>query len=509
MKKILLSLVAIFATMSSFAAMKTVVFDMSDPASMGITGTGANIQVGTNALVIGDITITVAQDASSALQKVRFNGGTLKYGTGCALKIETAIGNIRSIKYTGEQCGAEDVTVDCGTWGNASWTGEAQAVVLTQVGAAAVVSKIEVTYQVPNPVDPRELGELESYTTVNAIQGDPQLNEDGTAKLDGYGNPMYNYSYEFSAEFANPVQSEGALTVEYGTEHVKAVSVAGATAKECDATGVTEWNDMKFELKNHLNDNTSNLHKGIALGTGNPVFGYEIEPIWSEGVINGYRQCFNLQNPEYDGAAAYAAQQAGLTYDIPQYLEEKYYYWKPGCGEMPGQGLYHKFTADCDGQLKVFVWVNKGNRNTYVVDEETIEPVTFEVEGYMNNQNISIPDPLDPEKTVSVKKHLSPLDVEALNDPAKPYVIAGTQAGGQVFWGNIIYNIKKDQCIWIFQESSQIGVGGFEFRPYLDPAGIENVAAETVKPVRKTVADGKVVIVKNGQQFNIAGQLVK
>lgn len=500
MKKILLSLVALMAAMSSFAAMKTAVFDMSNPASMGITGTGTNVQVGTNSLVVGDITITVAADASSALQKVRFNGGTLKYGTNCALSIATSVGNIRSIKYTGDACGAEDVTVDCGTWAANTWTGEAKAVVLTQKGAAASVSKIEVTYQVPNETDPRPLGEVESYEAVKAIKGDAKVDGEGNPTLDGYGEPQYKYAWEFSPEFAAPVLADGALTVSYGTTHVKAVSVAGATAKTCDATGVTEWNAMQFELKNHLDDGTSNLHFGIALGTGNPVFGYEIEEVWTDGVATGnYRQCFNKQNPDYDPKAAYDAKQAGETYNVPQYLEEKYYYWKPGCGKLPAQGLYHKFTADCDGQIKVFIWANKGNRNTYVVDEATIEPVAFEAEGYINNSNTTT------ETGATVKKFLTPLDIEAMQNPSNPYVI-GT--GGQPFWGNIIYSIKAGQTIWIFQESSQIGIHGFTFAPYVSD-GIENVVAAPAAKITKTIENGQVVIKNGAKTFNVAGQLVK
>ena len=116
------------------------------------------------------------------------------------------------------------------------------------------------------------------------------------------------------------------------------------------------------------------------------------------------------------------------------YLEEKYYYWKPGCGKLPAQGLYHKFTSDADGQLKIFVWVNKGNRNTFLIDEETKDVVPYKVEGYMNNQT----------NEDGTKKFLTNADIEVLNDPAKPYVIAGTQAGNQAFWGNIIYNINYD-----------------------------------------------------------------
>lgn len=514
MKKILLSLFAIMMAVSSFAELKTVKFDMSNPEACGWTG-GLNKAIAATGLKIGDIAINVTVDATPALQKVRFaksgDATVLKFSSNCAISIETAEGNIRSIKFDGTNLAADDVTVDAGSWAAGAWSGQAQKIIFTQVGAAADIKSIEVTYQVADQEDPRTLGEAESYISVKAIQGDPQLNEDGTAKLDGYGNPMYNYSYEFSPEFAEATVADGKLVVEYKTTHITGQSVAGATAKTCDATSVTEWNDMKFELKNHLNDNTSNLHLGVALGTGNPVFGYEIEEVWTDGLPTGtYRQCFNKQNPAYDPAAAYAAKQAGETYDVPQYLEEKYYYWKPGCGMLPAQGLYHKYTADVDGQLKVFIWVNKGNRNTYVIDEKTIEPVSFKVEGYMNNQTENLPDPTDPEKTVAVKKFLTNADIEVLNDPAKPYVIAGTQASGQVFWGNVIYNISAGQTIWIFQESSQIGFHGFEFRPFVDPSGIQNVETSAVSSkVVKTIKNGAIVIEKAGNTYNVAGQLVK
>lgn len=488
MKKVLLSFVALMVTMSAFAELKTAKFDFANPASMGWTGatSGSSAQIKDAVLTVGDVNISVAADASSALQKVRFatTAGvvSLKYGTGAALAIETTVGNIRSIKVNGENVGAEDVTVDAGTWAAGAWTGSATKVVLTQAGAAATVNSIEVVYQIEDKEDDRPLGEKETYVAVTGT-----LNTETNA-----------YEYAFSNEFANPVLTDGACTVNYSTTHITGSSVAGATAKTCDATGVTEWNEMKFDLKNHLNDNASDLHYGIALGTGNPVFGYEIEPVWNEtGFTNNYRQTFNKMNPEYDPAAKYAADQVGEPYEVPQYLEEKYYYWKPGCGKLPAQGLYHKFTSDADGQLKIFVWVNKGNRNTFLIDEETKDVVPYKVEGYMNNQT----------NEDGTKKFLTNADIEVLNDPAKPYVIAGTQAGGQPFWGNIIYNIKQGQTVWLFQDSSQIGFHGFEFAPFTSGTGIENVeSVETTKVAPKKVF-------KNGQimigDFNIAGQRVK
>lgn len=497
MKKVLLSFVALMVTMSAFAELKTAKFDFANPASMGWTGatSGSSAQIKDAVLTVDDVNISVADDASSPLQKVRFatTAGvvSLKYGTGVALAIETTVGNIRSIKVNGENVGAEDVTVDAGTWAAGAWTGSATKVVLTQAGAAATVNSIEVVYQIEDKEDDRPLGEKETYVAVTWAKVSDGVDETTGAE-------KFKDEYTFSNEFANPVMTETACTVNYSTTHIKGASVAGATAKTCDATSVTEWNEMKFNLKNHLNDNTSNLHYGIALGTGSPVFGYEIEPVYKDGVFTEtYRQTFNHMNPDYDHAEAYKAQQAGEPYDVPQYLVEKYYYWKPGCGKLPAQGLYHKFTSDADGQLKIFVWVNKGNRNTFLIDEETKDVVPYKVEGYMNNQT----------NEDGTKKFLTNADIEVLNDPAKPYVIAGTQAGGQAFWGNIIYNIKKGQTVWLFLDSSQIGFHGFEFAPFTSGTGIENVeSVETTKVAPKKVF-------KNGQimigDFNIAGQRVK
>ncbi len=500
MKKVLLSLFAIMMAMSAFAEMKTVKFDMSNPEACGWTG-GVNKPIADTGLKIGDIAINVTADASSNLQKIRFaksgDATVLKFGTNCAISIETAEGNIRSIKIDGTNLGAEDVTVDAGNWAAGAWSGVAPKIVLTQAGAAADIKSIEVTYQVADKEEEHVMGETESYVAVTATEV-PDLDADGVQKVDEAGNALTKWEYAFNNDFANPVLTTDACTVNFGTESLKVSAVAGTTAKTVEKDGVTEWNEMKFELKNHLNDNNSGLHLGIALGTGNPVFGYEIEEVWKDGVSTGYRQCFNKQNPDYDHAAAYAAQQAGETYSIPQYLEEKYYYWKPGCGKMPAQGLYYKFTAEKDGQLKAFVWINKGNRNIYLVDEETKEPVSFKAEGYMNNQTTED----------GKKKFLTTLDVEALNDPAKPYVICGTQAGGQVFWGNVIYNMKKGQSVWLFQESSQVGFHGFDFTPFVED-GIQEMTVDTTAKSKysynlagqRVNASSKGIIIKDGKKF--------
>ena len=70
-----------------------------------------------------------------------------------------------------------------------------------------------------------------------------------------------------------------------------------------------------------------------------------------------------------------------------------------------------------------------------------------------------------------------------------PYVIA---AGNQAFWGWVIFDAKADVDYWLFQDSSQVGFGGFEFNAG-DPSGIETVQA---------------VKVQDNRMFNLQGQVV-
>ena len=83
-------------------------------------------------------------------------------------------------------------------------------------------------------------------------------------------------------------------------------------------------------------------------------------------------------------------------------------------------------------------------------------------------------------------------DEAKLNDQGEdtaPYVIA---AGNQAFWGWVIFDAKADVDYWLFQDSSQVGFGGFEFNAG-GTDGIENVQA---------------VKVQDNRMFNLQGQVV-
>lgn len=294
------------------------------------------------------------------------------------------------------------------------------------------------------------------------------------AQVESYEAVTYDgAAYTASAEFANAVIADGKSIVKFGTANMEVEAVGGTTPKDLflnpgeDFTDWAEWNDVKWDVKNQ-----GDITYGYILGTGNPVL-----EVGAEEVLDG-----DSRTGHYRGT---------------------YTYYTPDCGKTPIQGLYYKFTAKTAGDLKVYVWSNKGNRNTYLVDEATTQPVAYKAEGYINGQTYKIENG-DPEELNGKKKWLTAEEIAALSSPEKPYVIG---AGNQPFWGAINYTMTEGQTVMLFQDSSQIGFQKYEFTA--DASAINNITVAPVKAVAKTIQNGRVVIVKGGNTFNVAGQLVK
>lgn len=265
-------------------------------------------------------------------------------------------------------------------------------------------------------------------------------------------------AYVAADVFANATISGGESVVSFGTPSMDVVAVGGTTPKDVyqdpgtEFAGWTEWNDVKWDVKNQ-----GDIQYGYIVGTGNPAVSFTAEEVLSEGERTGHYR------------AAYE------------------FYEADGSKGMPVMGLYYKFTPKADGNLAVYVWSNKGNRNTFFVDEATKLPVKYAAEGYINGQN-------DDE---GKKKWLSAEEVQAIHDAAKvqdgvdtaPYVIG---AGNQNYWGTLTIDVKAGKSYWLFQHSSQIGFQKYEFTPAT--TGIEEIVA-TPAAISNAV-------------FNLAGQRV-
>ena len=280
--------------------------------------------------------------------------------------------------------------------------------------------------------------------------------------------------------------------VSFGTANMDVLAVGGATPKTILADGtVTVWDSIRWTIdKTNLQDNVDGLETPYFFfikGTGNPCVGMGVEEIIRDGEPTG----------EYRATYVYYGPEDGGNYK----------------NEMPMQGLYYKFTPKVDGTLKIQVWSNKGNRNTYVVEESSKQPVAYTAEGYINGQNEQKEAIINGETvTYNAKKYLTAAEIQDIHNAAKvvdgvdtaPYVIG---VGNQPFWGYLFVQVEAGKTYWLFQDSSQIGFGGYEFTF----AGGEQPQVNytyytlTFPEVKESYADGdfSMVITDNNGKFTV------
>ena len=163
-----------------------------------------------------------------------------------------------------------------------------------------------------------------------------------------------------------------------------------------------------------------------------------------------------------------------LSDDTGEYVSRPYYTYvdyEKGETGIPSYGLYYKFTPSTSGTLKVNVWVNKGNRKTFVVKVSDGKPLTpwtdYTFDGYVNGQN---------QEGTNIPLYFTADEMKARSTNTSPYVI---DAGNQAVWGWITFNVEAGESYVIYQQTSQLGFGGFEFggeKYVASPSG--GVAAE-------------------------------
>lgn len=235
--------------------------------------------------------------------------------------------------------------------------------------------------------------------------------------------------------------------------------VPGAAIEGKDNTyevaAVNAWNDINWGKKNQ-----GDIDFWYVTGTGNP-----------------YVNMLCKQNSK-DGELVEGSYSADYVYYEPD-----------GSLGMPITGLYYKFTASAAGAFKVKVWANKGNRKTFVVNAKTMKAERLLASGYINgvndadgkkklltvNQVDSVhhvyiygnyeaalakgkgEDQTQEEfdaKMAQMKEEADAMAVE------RQFVIGN---GNQNFWGWLTFDVEAGEEYWVFQHSSQIGFGGFEF----------------------------------------------
>ncbi len=209
------------------------------------------------------------------------------------------------------------------------------------------------------------------------------------------------------------------------------------------------WGDITWKNGNNKKDKDNN-DMFFLMGTGN---GYE----------NVYCEYF-------------VSEDSGNEVSRPYYT---YINYEEGQTGLPGYGLYYKFTPSATGTIKICVWVNKNFRKTFVVKASTGVPLTpyvdYQFEGYVNGQNTNTDQPQIDEATgqqkvdndgnpvwVQAPTFFTAEEIKARHDEqgSNLYVI---DKGNQAVWGWLTFNVEAGESYVVYQQSSQIGFGGFEF----------------------------------------------
>ena len=195
------------------------------------------------------------------------------------------------------------------------------------------------------------------------------------------------------------------------------------------------WGDIIWKNGNNKKDK-DNADMFFLMGTGNGYKNIYAEEIYTDGEPTGTYRAFYT------------------------YID-----YEKGETGTPGYGLYYKFTPSTAGTIRMMVWVNKGNRKTFVIQGSTGAPLTpnvdYTFDGYVNGQNT---DGKPTYFTASeIKTRHDDYNAELIaagKDPVSDYVI---EKGNQAVWGWITFNVEAGESYIVYQQSSQLGFGGFEF----------------------------------------------
>lgn len=372
--------------------------------------------------------------------------------------------------------------------------------------------------------------QTESYKPI-VIDGDtPALASEFAAIVDENG-------------VANNVGTSGRSVVTFGTDNMTVEAVGSATP-----TDVEPGEEIDAEL--HLYEPAAITMGDITWKNGNNKTDIndaeQTKLYFVMGQGNAYEEIFAEEI---------------YTDDEPTGNYRPYYTYTDylnGATGLPKYGLYYKFTPAQAGTLKVQVWVNKGNRNTVVVKGSTGAAMTYGedywAEGYVNGKRANYTTPAIDEETgePKVDNQGNPVyeqyqiffTAEQIDSIHDDYIYSsyyrllqqneetpGTNSdekiaeekakcdqmaidrrfvistGNQAFWGWITLPVEAGESYYVFQLSSQLGFGGYDFT-FDGSEGINDMELQAVAKRdtynlngQKVGAGFKGVVVKDGKKL--------
>ena len=432
-------------------------------AGQASSGTDSYIQLRTNNNNAGIVStasggklksVTITFNSTTTNRKLQVYGKNEAYTAATDLYNEATQGTLLKEIATDDE--SKTLTVE----GDYSFIG------LRSANSALYVDKIEITWAVdggsqdPTPSDPTPSGE--DVSEYNAIVDGKLALE--FAAVAGENGGVANNAAD-GKSIITITAGKATVTAVGGTTPANDTEIGGAAQQITpgdiiDAekhiykvASVEAWNEIKWEKKNQ-----GDIDFWYINGTGNPYVDLNAKE--------------NKKDDEWQG----------------NYQADYIYYEPDGSKGLPITGLYYKFTASTKGAFKVKVFANKGNRKTFVVNAKTMKAERLLASGYINGvngadskkklltveqvdsvhhfgyiyepyykmvkANEETPGTYTDEQLAEKKAECDALDIE------RQYVIGN---GNQNFWGWLTFDVEAGEEYWVFQHSSQIGFGGFEF----------------------------------------------
>lgn len=294
------------------------------------------------------------------------------------------------------------------------------------------------------------------------------VNEDGTLK----------------AEYVANEDASKASVVNFATANVTGTHVSGPIAGYTDAETTplepkvdNGWGGLQTKA---LSADGSVAPFYYVQGKGNPV---NLEKIkWEEITTEG------------EGTGVYRA-----NWDDA-------YYQPDGSNGLPTNGTYVTVKSDVDGSMKVNVWINKGNREIFIVKASDMKALSFgseaKISGYINGQNNDVEEGSPLAGYPVFQAEIATKGTEG----TEPYIVG---AGNQAAWVYLTFDAVANETYYVFNKSTQVGFGGIEFTPAGSSAIssiIADEAADADAPIynvygQRVSKDYKGVLIQNGKKF--------
>lgn len=301
--------------------------------------------------------------------------------------------------------------------------------------------------------------------SVNAQEVWTVNNEDGTLK----------------AEYVPNSDANAMSVVKFSTTNVEGTHTSGPVAGYTDAETTplepkvdNSWGNIS---KKDLSKDGSVAPFYFVQGKGNPVNLDKVtfEEVVTDGTPTGMYRAF------WDDS----------------------YYAPDGSAGLPKNGTYVTLTPKVKGTIKVTIWINKGNRDVYVVKASDAKALALGTEvtvsGYINGQNNEVEEGSPLQGYPKMQENIATKGTEGTD----AYVVG---PGNQTFWGYLTFTAEANETYYVFNKNTQIGFGGFEFTP--SGTGISNITAtdDADAPVynlagQRVSKDTKGLLIKNGKKF--------